>query len=855
MSRISRRGFLAAAAAAPLIGAERPTTVYVVPNFHPASCGWLTNFSKERVYCANSYFDHLDRVRDDPKYNFVLSEVNNMIAMLNFHPERKAELQQRIREGRVELVNGFFLESTINLSGGEALVRLGIEGMRWQERMFGVKPRFAWTIDVCGTHEQMPQICTGLGLEAMVYTRKNPTGKTLHWAEAPDGSRVLAISPGHYSDLRQVMKATGPLSEKELAELDEYFASKKRITPEGAPMLALAGSNDYALAPLWKENPTAFLKQWNESRPGVQVRFTTLGKYVDAIQPDRLDLPVMRGGTAYDFNAFWIQNPRVKRWYRDCEHALAAAESLATAASLEAKYAYPVDTLYQAWLQMFLNMDRNTLWGAAGGMVFEHERSWDARDRFEWVERASRETVTAAATAWLAPGDGVALLNPLSWDRRDPFFVAPGTPLPEAAKAHVEPDRILCAATLSAGGIASHKAGGAAPPVKEGRLEETIRTAHFTVKVDRVTGALTSLRVMPAGTEMLGGPANTLVAEKSKKQHGDVGDFVSPRAERDRLGTAAEAPVEIKVWTGQATVVEVTGTLLGKPCRRRMWFHNDFPRIDFETELNGIPDAAVVVTEFPLAADITEVRRGIPYGFTHGWWTKESPALPGWTQGVVPAVRWSHYQMAERGGFAILDRGLSGRELTGNTPVLFLYNASDKYYGFPNSWLSGAGKHVLQYAIVAHTKPWVEAQVVQRAWEFNSPPVVVPGCKAGAAHRWVETSQNMVVESLRREGAEIELRMVESLGVEGVAAVALLLPFSKAWVTDMQGGHRKLLEEKVRYRLPVRPQQILTLRFRVGGKALPEPKMLTEWDSLAPASKRAALHEHSNEKGLPPRGK
>ena len=44
--------------------------VFVVPNFHPASCGWLTDFSTERNYCAYSYLDHLDRVRDDPNYAF-----------------------------------------------------------------------------------------------------------------------------------------------------------------------------------------------------------------------------------------------------------------------------------------------------------------------------------------------------------------------------------------------------------------------------------------------------------------------------------------------------------------------------------------------------------------------------------------------------------------------------------------------------------------------------------------------------------------------------------------------------------------------------------------------------------------
>jgi alpha-mannosidase len=214
--KVSRRGFLGACTAGAAARGSARRIAFIVPNFHPASCGWLTTFSKERVYCANSYLDHLDRVRDDPNYAFALSECNNLIAIGEFQPDRVVELRRRIDERRVELVNGFFLESTINLSGGEALVRLGIEGLRWQERVFGVRPRFAWTIDVCGTHDQMGQIASGLGLEAMVYTRKNPTGSTLHWAESPDGSRILALSPGHYSELGILFETKNALDSNQL---------------------------------------------------------------------------------------------------------------------------------------------------------------------------------------------------------------------------------------------------------------------------------------------------------------------------------------------------------------------------------------------------------------------------------------------------------------------------------------------------------------------------------------------------------------------------------------------------------------------------------------------------------------
>ncbi|MHB8901421.1 MAG: glycoside hydrolase family 38 N-terminal domain-containing protein, partial [Thermoguttaceae bacterium] len=193
-----------------------PRAVYVVPNFHPASCGWLTDWSTERNYCANSYYDHLDRVRDDGQYHFALSECNNLIAMRNFRPERFAELEQRIREGRVELCNAFFLEPTINLSGGEALVKMGVEGLRWQQQVMGVRPRLSWMIDVTGMHEQMAQIVSGLGLEALAYCRLNPTGSTLHWLESPDGSRTLALSPGHYLEWRPMFGAKEPLSDEQL---------------------------------------------------------------------------------------------------------------------------------------------------------------------------------------------------------------------------------------------------------------------------------------------------------------------------------------------------------------------------------------------------------------------------------------------------------------------------------------------------------------------------------------------------------------------------------------------------------------------------------------------------------------
>ncbi|MDO8543381.1 MAG: glycoside hydrolase family 38 C-terminal domain-containing protein [Opitutaceae bacterium] len=861
-------------------GAEPPRPVFVVPNFHPASCGWLTDWSTERNYCANSYFDHLDRVRDDATYNFALSECNNLIAMLNFNPKRFDELKQRIREGRVELCNAFFLEPTINLSGGEALVKMGVEGLRWQQQVMGVRPRLSWMIDVTGVHEQMAQIVSGLGLDALVYCRLNPSGSTLHWLESPDGTRTLAISPGHYVDWRPMFGAKTPLDEKQRQALAEDIRvrleplapdqdrqrpdagdlkSPTRRTPAGAPVLILGGQGDYNLAPLCREYPALFLQQFKRTAPDYDVRFSTPSRYLDAVLPGlrsgAIQLPTVRGGTAFTYNAFWIQNPRVKSWYRQCEHQLQAAEMFATAASLggSGKFAYPVQPLYHGWLQMLLNMDRNTLWGAAGGMVFEHERSWDVRDRFTSVARLSGETLAGAARDLAGVGTDVTVLNPLNWRRDDPVRLA--APVGPGCQALPGRDEVLGRLELPSMGLRGFKSAVVAPTAPRTiALPAVIETRHYRVRIDPATGALLSLRLKETDREILGGPANVVVAERPKKPVGP-GDHMVERTARDRLADSSATAPTLTVSTGPlATVVEAESVFFGGGrLRRQMVFFHAHPRIEFETELNDIPDRTVVVAEFPFAAAVREVRRGVPYGFSHAAWAEPNAALAGVATGITPAVRWSHYQMADS-GVALLDQGLSGREINDRTAILYLLNAVEKYRGYPNAWLSGVGRHVLRYALVAHPGAFAVARIPQLAWEFNAPPVVVDACAPSKALSFVQTSDNVIVEALRREGGEIELRLAECVGRAGTATVTLDLPHREAALTDLVGGRRQPLRGGPGYTFAVRPQQIVTLRFTTRA-AVAEVTALTAWDPLVPAGKREALQRYLPDvKGHPPAG-
>jgi len=278
----------------------------------------------------------------------------------------------------------------------------------------GQRPRYCWMIDTVGWHEQMGQIVAGLGLDAFVYCRYNPTdgaltgdtagqqptdGWALHWIESPDGTRALTLNPGRYCDrdFCKAFRCDKPLTAEELDELIGKAQAKEARFPGNGPILVLGGQEDYSQPFRYPKYPTELVSAWNQASPKLKLRIATPSEYLDAILPairaGRYEIPTVRSGSGiYGWTAFWMDMPVVKQWYRQAEHNLQAAEALATAASLSGGTTYPAQELANSWLLMALNMDRNILWGVAVDGSFADDQSWDTRDRFEYVQRVARES-------------------------------------------------------------------------------------------------------------------------------------------------------------------------------------------------------------------------------------------------------------------------------------------------------------------------------------------------------------------------------------------------------------------------------------------------------------------------------
>ena len=355
---------------------------------------------------------------------------------------------------------------------------------------------------------------------------------------------------------------------------------------------------------------------------------------------------------------------------------------------------------------------------------------------------------------------------------------------------------------------------------------------------------------------MFAGPANVVVAAVLKDKTQNTIHEIPLRPLRITDVISSDRPQLMTVTSGPlADTVETTCAFRGGELKRVVRFYKDSPRIDFVTETNDVPAVAMITAEFPLASNIMEARRGIPYGFSHGAWAEPNPALPGLAKGINPAIRWSHYTLADGGGVGFLDRGVTGRELDGNTVIVHLLNANDFYIVGPAEWISGKGKQRFEYGLVAHESLWEKAAIPRLAWDYNATPIAVPGVKQRSATPFLETSGNVVVEAFRRAGDEIEIRLAEMNGTAGRASVKVNLPHSTVAITDMLGGNPQPLKvSDGSYVFNIRSQQIVTLRLKTA-EAVAPIRCLTSFDSVVPEAKRKATRgfRHPELKGHPPR--
>ena len=179
-------------------------TFHLTGNSH-IDAAWLWPWTETVDVVKRTFGTALQLMYEYPQYTYTQSAAAYNEWMAQKYPEMNAEIAQRIKEGRWEIVGGMWVEPDLNMPDGESLVRQLLVGKRWYKQAYGVDVRIGWNPDSFGYTWQLPQIYKKSGVDyfvtqKMTWNDTNQLPFKLFWWESPDGSKVLTYFPHDYGN-------------------------------------------------------------------------------------------------------------------------------------------------------------------------------------------------------------------------------------------------------------------------------------------------------------------------------------------------------------------------------------------------------------------------------------------------------------------------------------------------------------------------------------------------------------------------------------------------------------------------------------------------------------------------------
>ncbi len=525
-------------------------SIAAVGNSH-IDMAWLWPWTETVEVVRNTFGTALQLMREYPDFKFTASAAQAYEWIEEKYPAMFQEIQQRVKEGRWEVIGGMWVEPDLNMPDGESLVRQILYGKRYFQQKFGKDINIGWNPDSFGYNWQLPQIYKRSGIDYFVTQKllwaseftKFPY--RLFWWQAPDGSRLLTYFPSDYANpidppkMARDASIYGPMMWK-------YNGGTNSAPAGGLDTMYLFGVGDHGGGPTRVDLDTAL--RWQKGDLVYpQINFSTAAQYFADLEKNKSDLkiPTWDGELYFQYHrGVQTTQSEEKRGNRQNEELVLDAEKVASIDMLFGA-AWPRQNLDTAWKDILFNQFHDILPGS--GIAINYV---DAARRYAVASRIDNDIIRDGLNdiASHVKSDGVSVLvfNPLSWTRTeevefDAQFPAPvkdvGATGPDGKAMPLEvlsndplTNRVklrLLAKDIPATGYKlvklvpakpeSRLLGTLVPPGQEligtveFRLNEFIRLENrfMRVEVDLKTGCITSLYDKRSNTEALALPVQS----------------------------------------------------------------------------------------------------------------------------------------------------------------------------------------------------------------------------------------------------------------------------------------------------------------------------------------------------------
>jgi alpha-mannosidase len=390
--------------------------VFIVTSSHQDTA-WIDTPAACRKYRIESNLKPaLEMMRKDTNYTFCMEGALHVMELLDAHPEMRDEVIQRMKEGRLEF-GGTYNEPYESWLSGEELIRETYFGRRWiQKNLPGCDTRVAFNPDPPARSLQTQQILAKAGIPYMFISRYHEG--LYRWA-SPDGSSILAYTPGHYmlhqGYLNGKTEACIKAIRSKLAEESSYY--EKRDIP---PTYCFINTHDISKPVDFRPLITAWNTQLN---PHPVMRYASIRGFFEAIDQPKANFDRLMGERPDVW--VYITGP-THHWTsdvkREAARLLPAAETFTTfACLLDGNFhAWPTKELNTAWKDE-IYMDHGI--GGNNGHITDavfYNKAVNARDTGRKLLNQSLGKITTQVKTDSTKGIPVTVFNDLSWPRSGP---------------------------------------------------------------------------------------------------------------------------------------------------------------------------------------------------------------------------------------------------------------------------------------------------------------------------------------------------------------------------------------------------------------------------------------------------
>ena len=820
-------------------------SISAIGNSH-IDMAWLWPWTETVEVVRNTFGTALDLMNEYPDFKFTASTAQAYTWIEEKYPAMFKQIQQRVKEGRWEVIGGMWVEPDLNMPDGESLVRQILYGKNYFKAKFGVDIKIGWNPDSFGYNWQLPQIYTRSGIEYFVtqkllWAHEFTTFpyRLFYW-QSPDGSKMLTYFPSDYANAIDPVKMARDSSVYGPA-MWKYNGGTNSAPPDSLRMMYLYGVGDHGGGPTRVDLDTAL--RWQKSDVVYpKLQFSTATDFFAELKQHQseLKLPTWDGELYFQYHrGVQTTQSETKRGNRKNEVLILNAEKLASIDSFFGA-AYPQSGFNTSWEKILFNQFHDVLPGSGIGINYV-----DAARKYAETSRFSNDTIHTAlddiASRVKSEGVSVLVFNPLSWPRTEEIEVEAQFPnLPSHLRVmyrdtSVGPDakwlqseivnsdtstgkvkvRIL-ATDIPALGYKLIELQATSPRFDLGNIQTEAGSAqtprpllHGTatsleneflrVTIDPKTGCMTSLfdkrnntEALAQGVQGTGAPAtlpdgkpcgNLLQAFVDKPKKWDAWNVDADFIENHTDLTQAE---EVKLIENSPlkAVIRVRYKWQNSEFIQDITMYPDVPRVDVHMQVDWHEKHILLKVAFPLNVRSDKATFEIPYGTVERPTTRNTPAEK--SQFEVPALRWGDISDATH-GFSLLNDSKYGYDAKDNVLRLSLLRSPE--WPDPNA---DQGHHEFTYSLYPHAGTWRDGMTVRHGYDLNYPLLAVattqhPGTLPAQQSFFSTKEDNVVITAIKQaaDGSGTIVRFYEWAGKKGDIHLALPQAAGAAWQTNL----------------------------------------------------------------------